>query len=340
LDELTVRQPSESDRPRIGVHVLAAFVFCARAGLIAYETKHDDDGTDHGLARLDYTHPYELHALRKQLNVQLNRMLLGIGTLVLAIICHWLTRGTATSVFCIFAELFVIGFLVRCAVFAYPYFRDLSKLDATNSKEPNPLLPRDEPVKWWSMHSAGFESIKPPRAFHDKRLNLIGTPWRLLRKGNTLIPVFRARKEKNIKQQHRIRIAAYCHLISYCEGSESPYGILLDPSGYEGTAIKVGEAQQSELERKLAEARSVVDLAMLRNDPHPPRNERKCLACPHGQPEQSTAETPPHRNLIGETVTKRVLLSTKRGRCHSICGDRFNWLPPHRDILVGAWQTR
>ena len=207
---------------RLGVHELAAFVFCPRAGLLAFEAKHEDEGHELGLARLDFRHPYEFAELQHQVNSMLNWILTCVIAMAAGLVCLWFARDPLIVLGLKLLQLTLIAKVLKLLWSAYRCYRKLCIYAATPPKSPDPTSGHDESVNWWSMRSAGFVAILPPGPFRDEEENLISKPWRLLRHGNTLIPVFRSNKPNNIKPLHRARVAAYCRLIANCEGSQAP----------------------------------------------------------------------------------------------------------------------
>ncbi len=322
---------------RLGVHELAAFVFCRRAGLIAFEKKHEDDGNDAGLARLDFKHAYEFIELHEQLKHVLNWMVASSVVMGLSLICLWVSTSPLLFVGITLLELYLLKYFLKSARNVFQYSRSIRAYEVLPGKSPDPTSTNDEAINWWSMRSAGFEAILPPAPFHDEENNLIGKPWRLLRHGSTLIPVFRANKAKNIKEQHRVRIAAYCQLVEQCEGSYAPYGIVLDPIGYAGTAIKITESLQHQLREELRRARQTISQARAsaKQEPSPPRNEEKCKLCPYGKVHASDDQL--HLNVRGEPSEVYGLESPSGKTFHSNCGDRFHWRPPHKTLLEQGW---
>jgi len=322
---------------RLGAHELAAFVFCSRAGLLAYESQREDDGNELGLARLDFAHPYELGELRGQLNRWLNLMLAIAAALAIALVCRWLVADfwilliTALQIYLLFQ-------LPQLAWKTYGCYRQLQTCETQPAQSPDPRSERDEEIDWWSLRTDGFAVIKPPEPFYDDHAALVGKPWRLLRKGELLIPVFRSRKPDNIREQHRVRIGAYCGLIEACTASQSPYGIVLNPTGYAGTAIKLTDELRALTAQHVERARSVIERASrsAHQDPPPPRNEEKCRHCPYGKTRPTEPELP--TNVRGESVEPYPLNSTDGNTYHSLCGDRFHWRPPHQTLLERSWR--
>jgi len=322
---------------RLGVHELAAFVFCRRAGLLAFESKHEDEGHEQGLARLDFTHAYEFAELEQQLKSLLNWLLACVTALAAALVGWWFARDPLFVLGIKLLQLALVVKVLKLSWSAFSCYRKLGLYASVPPKSPDPTAEHDESVDWWSMRSAGFVAILPPGPFRDEEENLIGKPWRLLRHGSTLIPVFRANKPNNIKTQHRIRIAAYCQLVEHCEGSSSPYGIVLDPTGYAGMAIKITDTLQQELTQQLRRARQTISEAMVSsaNEPPPPRNESKCKLCHYG--ELHKFDDGLHLNVRGEPNVVYSLSSPDGLKYHSTCGDRFHWRSPHKTLLERAW---
>ena len=142
--------------------------------------------------------------------------------------------------------------------------------------------------------------------------------------------MFRKRRGKeNIYPQHRARIAAYCQLLEESEGGHSPYGVVLFGSGHDGLTVP------NTAENRKSFADALRDVWKLMEDvqkgglmPDIPKPASVCHDCPLGR---SHAQRPGE----SETQLEGSVLQPYRTRgednipYHSICGDRFRWVPPH-----------
>lgn len=322
--------------PRLGVHDLAAFTFCTRAGILSVESKRDDDGLDIGLANLDYSHPYDLLELQRELAELLKNWTRCLVFLCLMATFQYFVGLGIIWLVCLAAEVFVIKILAQVIGRTYDVFFSLKQFNHIPAAAPNAMSSKDESINWWAMRAEGFAVIKPKSPFHDEQANLIGRPWRLLRKGTMLIPVFRTKKPDVIREQHRVRIAAYCHLIETCEGSTSPYGVILGPEGYDGLAVKAThELDERRMQVMMNARHAISQSATSRIEPGQPRNELKCRECWYARLMRHQESSV---NLRGEVVQTKALISTSGNEFHSRCGDRFDWRPPHEDLLSKTWK--
>src|SRR5208283_5262191 len=91
-------------------------------------------------------------------------------------------------------------------------------------REPDPESTEIQRVNWWELLHANFTSIPYKDNLFDEKWKIRGRPKRILRRGSQRIPVFFKRPgDVDIRQQHKVRMAAYCHLLEECEPMESPY---------------------------------------------------------------------------------------------------------------------
>jgi hypothetical protein len=161
---------------------------------------------------------------------------------------------------------------------------------------------------------------------------LTGRPWRVLRKGDLQIPVFRVTGEgpEVIYPKHTVRAAAYCALLDQSAGAKSPYAIALFAGTYNGWTLPNTPEARGFLDKVLDAVRTHLTPEMMIG---PPASRKVCSGCPHGAPRpyrRGETET----TLFGSPV--RPHGSTGRdGRVyHSACGDRFGWTPPHDEAVT------
>lgn len=323
----------EIHEPALGVHVLTEFVFCPRAGLCAYETGGNETEETPPLSFFAISPMYSLAELEAALNQTINELrwfmiiaaITSVLGLILAEFLHlWvgLSSLIVTAYFLILAA--VRGFL------AYRLHRQLREARAASAKEPDPNTTEIQNVYWWNLFAAGFESQPAQDRLIDPKLNLSGRPTRFLRRGSTVIPVWRMiHYVGQIHEQTLIRMAAYCHLVrtSFGEGVQCPYGVILFGFGHDGVAVPATVENHARFEQALATAREVLQRARQRIDPQPP-DSHLCRRCPIGRPK-------PHQHNVTEHVCNGksllVIAATDADgkNHHSLCGDRFRWLPPH-----------
>ncbi len=222
---------SAPEVPWLGVHVLSEFTFCPRAGLIAMGQERTDWGDDYWLRpNLDYRPSYALYELRREtVAACLLSATLGIGLVVVLAGCVWLLIHDN--------NLPLVGGVLLLLVLAVPLSRNLARLTALMSqwkrihsltpREPDPTVAVPQPVIWWEMLRAGYDPVRLPDSIRSPTSRLVGHPWRVLRKGDLQIPVFRVEGDDQgrLYPKHAVRAAAYCALLEQATGARSPYAI-------------------------------------------------------------------------------------------------------------------
>lgn len=320
--------------PWIGVHVLTEFIFCPRAGLIAFEEKRADPGEDLDRApRLDYLPDFEVQLIEAALQKTWN----GIWNLL-----TW----TSPAVLLVWAAGLLVDrrlwlIFVPLGVWLFPHLarkfgnvlelsRRLRAARKAAPREPDPESTEVQAVNWWSVLKCDFTPVEYEDPHEDAAWNFAGKPWRVLHKGSLRIPVFRKRLGKEqLYPQHFARMAAYCHLIETAEGGTAPYGIVLFGNGYEGLTIPNTQENRWAFQKALLSTRRLIEAAQTeRHVPDVPRQGRVCHKCDRGWPRV-------YRKGVTDSVLDECLLPAfcTRGkdlrRYHSTCGDRFRWVPAH-----------
>ncbi|MBX3414034.1 MAG: hypothetical protein KF708_15195 [Pirellulales bacterium] len=226
------------------VHTLSEFVFCPRAGAIAYANQQMDE-VDLPPPRfnLDYLPDYSLALIEEALDHQL-RSFRRLGLQVLAAIIGGglLWWGGYRLILLPIALL-----LLRQAVLFSQRLSNVLLLAArrraalaAQAREPVRDSDQMQKVNWWELLRAGYESEAHELVLEDESLQLAGRPWRVLSRGSLRIPVVKALtpagdRSPLPKPQHAARVAAYCRLLSQSVGGESPFGIVIFGSTYEGS---------------------------------------------------------------------------------------------------------
>lgn len=324
--------------PHLGVHVLTEFMFCHRAGILAYEERRDDPGQElDAPPRLDYLPDFSVREIQDALQrtwtriwaaalfsavigglvvpplLALNRVLTVVGLVILARPAfRWLARR--------FHDVIILQRRLRAAIEAPP-------------DEPDPTLMSIQPVNWWSLRKAGFSVLNYEDGYTDDALKLSGRPWRVLQRGSLRIPVFRKRNgESALYPQHHVRMAAYCHLIESCEGAESPFGIVLFGETCEGLTVPNSLENRKAFLDALEAVRHVIQ--QVESGDHTPERPGStvCSQCPAGRPrqfEEGRSETV----LNGRPIQPHQTRGVDRRLYHSRCGDRFVWVPPHERAM-------
>jgi hypothetical protein len=327
---------STPEVPWLGVHVLSEFTFCPRAGLIAMGQARTDWGDDYWLRpNLDFRPSYALYELRREIAVAcLLATALGIGFgIVLAGNAWLLTQGNTVP---------LIGGVLLLIALAWPLSQSLARLTSLvgqwrrilslTPREPDPTVGTPQPVVWWEMLRAGYDPIRLPEPIHSTSSRLTGQPWRVLRKGDLQIPVFRVEGDNpgRLYPKHAVRAAAYCALLEQATGARSPYAIALFAGTYNGWTFPNTPESRSFFDQVLTAARSFLspDLAI-----GPPTSTNICLGCPHGCPrvyKRGESET-----RLFDGIVRPKGSSTREGLSyHSTCGDQFAWTPPHAQAVA------
>lgn len=325
---------AQDTTPWIGVHVLTECMFCPRAGVIAFEQKRIDSGEDiDGAPRLDYLPDFQIELIE----TALQKTWSGIWALLTWTPPVVLITGIAGLLvdWRIWLILIPLGLWLLRTLFSR--FRDVLKLSArrraaqaATPQEPDPDSTQSQPVNWWSLLKCGFTPVEYEDAHEDASWHLAGRPWRVLHKGSQRIPVFRKRcGEPKVYPQHVARLAAYCHVVEESEGGSAPYGVILFGNGYDGVTVPNSAENQQAFRNELMRARRLLQAVQKEGlMPDVPTRSTVCHDCWLGRPRM-------HRKGITDTHLDGQQLPAHRTRgedqriYHSICGDRFRWVPPH-----------
>ena len=336
----TPSRPSDSmaagpDDPLIGVYVLSQFVFCARAGICAYENRQEHEEEDDPV-NLDYLPRYDLVRLHERMNACL-RSLLWQTVLLLGIIAvvYYVTHRVDPN-------LVVLGLAVVPLLFGPVYQTGCEIADVLMAivahrhavaKEPDPNSDQFQSVDWCEMLKAGFISVPYKDRVRNDAWKLEGRPWRVLRRGNMRIPVFiQSEGDDKPHAKHLAKAAAYCFLLQTVEPVEGPYALVLKRNSFAGTTVPNHPRTRKVFHEGLRKARRVIKDIKAGAPAPPPEVESRCKGCPLGKPEvYKPSESVHHANGIPLPVFE-VTADGKRIH-HSHCGDRFCWLPPHERAL-------
>lgn len=328
--------PTTGGEPWLGVHVLSEFTFCARAGCIAKGTEPADEGDDYWLRpNLDYRPSYALYELRREiLAASVRTLLLGIAAGAVLAGCFFLLRAWSLVPLLAGVALFV--------VLAVPLSRSLSRLSSLRAawkrirslapREPDPDAATPQTVVWWELLRAGFDPVRIPEPLGSQASRIAGRPWRVLRKGDMQIPVFRVLGDgpEQLYPKHAARAAAYCSLIERTMGARSPYAIALFAGTYNGWTFPNTPEARAFLDQVVSATRAYLEPGVTIG---PPPSTRICAGCPHGWPRvyrRAESETV----LSGRPVRPHGRTGQDGRVYHSTCGDQFAWTPPH-DAAVG-----
>ena len=327
------------DDPQIGVHVMTEFIFCPRAGLLSYEQQVEEEELErkHYLNFFPFLPRWNLQQIEKSLSQEL--MLFWLSAFALIASLFLVRRELAIGVsfdrlnlqlgvgaVAVISLYFLLTLVQRVLVLMQ---RRKAAKDA-KPEEPDPDSPNNQPVNWWNLLKAGYDSIPYEEKLHDERWRFAGNIKRVLRKGGLRVPVFRLRRNvRHLYRQHYARMAAYCHLLEVCEGAESPFGVILFEGSFDGITVPNNSASQAAFYYGLREARKVIRQQRDRgSDPPSPERENICAGCKHGFPRVHRPKTKAMR-CAGIPVPANITIGVDSRRYHSDCGDRFGWTPPH-----------
>jgi len=319
---------AREDDPKLGVHCLTEFVFCPRAGLCLYEQDDEfEEREEHGTGA--YLPIYEQVELERSLKAVLEQFwAVLLGGLVATVLCAGIAWYTGRLALWIAAGTVLLVAILALADRGYWAFMAAQHLkiwkDARPSL-PDPDSPKTQDIHWCELMAAGFAMVEPPEPYIHEAWRLGGTPWKVLQYGDLRIPVFLHRAEwKGLFPQHFVRMTAYCRLLEVREGFRSPYGVVLQSGSYAAVTIPNSSRSQETLRDALVKARSAIrDAEQANRFPPVPGAGAVCSECPFGSPKIHREREPFFRH-------QSALPALVKSRYHSHCGDRFRWVPPHR----------
>ena len=322
----------------VRVRTLSEFVFCPRAGMLSHASEDEEDEPTDERMNLNFLPEYSLTLIEEQLAVHLQRLwqwTAWTATGVLLFGGAWWKGLPAIVPMAIAVPLLICVWKSLCALSAVSTLNDRRR-EALSAKanEPATDLREDLRVRWWELLKAGFESVSYLEPLRDEEQALVGKPWRVLKKGSLRIPVIRLQPDNYhagrywVYDQHRMRLAAYAHLLAVCEGGQTPYGVVLFGGSYEGVAIPISTANLQGVKSKLDELRLCFDSEKLGVPMAVPSDLRICSGCPLGRPRTVTTDDRREEKL---GMRLHVVPASDGQTYHSECGDAFRWTPPHQE---------
>lgn len=322
----------QSHDPRVTVNALSQWLFCPRAALLAIEQGLEDEADSDRLQRWDYIpFSYSEFETARLLRRECLRFLVAIACTLVLGGATFLSFGQTAFWIPFSLGLLTLWPMVALLTFIRSIFvLSLQRIEQGQSQasEPSPDFSEPVSVNWWQLRRAGFQPVFYDTLVDD-RLNLAGKPWRVLRRGQLRIPIIRMGSDnQTIYRKHRARIAAYCHLLGACEDADSPYGILLFHRSYDGIAVRNDPMNRKLFQYALAGCRN-----MLRNCKVPDRPRRSaCIHCERGLPRLYQPGV--SDNSLGGSILPVHCVYAGDIAYHSLCGDRFEWRPPHEQALT------
>ena len=330
----------------LGVHTLSEFVFCPRAGVISHYQQKPDNGTDE-FVDLSYSPDYDVELAKIEVGNCVRKLeLFSCGVL-----------GGSLAVLVAFAIKPFLGFLC-CLIFVpsvlwllpeawnlvkdYLRYRDvLEKYRLASQRKPDLNNPDLEEIPWFDLLKS-FDAEKCKEPFSNEQL--IGSPWKMLIRGEICMPVFFCRRPSKAKedespmnwlrQQHYIRMRAYCDLIEQSTNYRSICGIVLFAGSQNAVAMKFWESQESDasLQESLFLAGNTIQEFDQKNDINAP-SPALCSNCHYGCPRIYNLGNAT-KSRTGQNVRPKLTQHEKSNRSyHSVCGDFFQWLPPHEKVV-------
>lgn len=334
--EATSLSRSYTRMPDVGVHVLSEHVFCPRAALIAFEAGDDGHAEPELGPRLDNWVDYDAHRFAEELRAAWDGLRLWLTLMapaLLGVFVLWRMVSPLAGIIGALPAFYLAARIWDTSMRIIDLVRERASYDAAPMTEIDPAPQAMVEVNWWTLRKAGFDCLKPADAHRDPVRRLRGKPWRMLTKGTTLrIPVIRKhRGERSWGRQHVVRLAAYCHLIEACEGADAPFGVLMFAGSYDCLIFPSTPEAKAMLERALDDAREFVRVYEEGQYLPTAPTDGRCVGCHFGKPRrhQEGSATVLRTEPIEAFATMGV--DQKTYHCH--CGDRFNWVPPHRQAV-------
>lgn len=316
------------------VSAIAEYVFCPRAGLLTHESRIEDRGEDG--QTYDLLPRYEEEAIHEALKTRvaqlISLLLLFFGITFIAVFFAPVSWRPVSDLIG-FVTLVLISYV--CIVVTRNLVVLLWRYDQARgaaTREPDPDSTEIQAVDWWELLASKFAPTHDPE-FEDEEFQLRGRPLRVLKRGDVTIPVFRARSQRTEpKPQQIVRIMGYCVLLELTYG-HVPYGVILFGKSYKGVAVPNIKRYRRQFydafvaTRKMIKASNETDGEDLQ--PGVPRDREKCSGCHLGCPRKLSRIKPTYR--YDEELDAYIVSDNYRQSFHSDCGDRFGWLPPHKD---------
>ena len=330
--------PAAGNTPWIGVYMLSQTLFCRRAGLLTLELGQADDGEEFSDVQPDT--PQKLSWMEEYDDAMIAEALARHWNEVLTVSSYlgaWLSLCLA--IYFSYSPSLGTCMALSLLVFVPWSLRELRAIleldyrrrEAAASRSLLDLsdLGREERiVNWWQLRKAGFSVSKPQESHRDEQMRLQGKPFLILQYSGLKIPVVRKHHGKHeLHSQNRARVAAYCHLLEVAEQVQAPFGVFMFAGSYEVVIVPNDPRSRSLFERGLEQSRELV-LAKERGFlPQAPEGSQ-CSGCGFGYPRiHEPGVSDGHLVILQGAYTPRYD-ADKRER-HSVCGDRFEWLPRH-----------
>ena len=325
---------ADADDPQLSVHGLSEFAFCPRAGLCLYEQDFEEDERE---VKADLYFPpiHEPQKLALVLETVMRQFIWtlfgGLGTFGLLVVAAWylewlgLWAAAAATLLVTARRLYDRGY------WGYTIQRQLELWQQVTPRMPDAESPKIQEVDWRDLIASEASPLTPQAAYPAPTWKLGGKPWRLLEYEDLRIPVFKHGGDWNgLFRQHFVRMAALCRLVEMNEGCRCPYGVIVKgPATYAAVTIPNTARTQTAFQEALLSARQTIrDAEELNIFPAKP-DPSTCSKCRFGAPVRLHRRKRFLRH--GASIDPKVAKDPKKKKYHSHCGDRFRWMPPHRD---------
>lgn len=320
----------------MSVYCLSEFAFCLRAGLCSYEQDQQEE-EERQRVHLSYLPIFEPEELARKLKELIRQVLWvffgGMGLFLVTLAVAWLFEGLAIWTFPLAVLLMTIYGLWDRGRLAWAAEKELEAWRQAVSQRPDPDSPYIQELDWRSIVASGMTIRRPAASYQYASWKLGGRPWRMLEEGDLKIPVFRHGSDWNgVRDQHIVRMAAYCHLVEQNGGFRVPYGIMLIGRSFLAVTVPNTPKNHERFCQALREARRIAREAGETNrHPPVPGGGRFCKGCHLGEPVPVRRQIEFSKHGIALPVNGT---RDNRGQeYHSHCGDRFGWAPPHEWAL-------
>ena len=299
-------------------------------GNLAHENQRDEEDDEPPSL---YTLPkYELAAIEQALIELKTKCIRDVLIIAGLVICGMVARSYREIWALIVIAVVVIKMCQRLWQRAWDGIELFNRRYAAlhdHCAEPDPQSDSMQAINWFGLLKLGFESVRLHESLRDPLWQLEGRPWRILRQGSLVIPVFHTKSPiDRPREQHIAKIMAYCRLVETSFKVQCPYGIILTQDDHSGFSIPHTAKYRSAFHNHLLAFRTLAresdsrGLAMSIS-----YTPQACRSCPLGEPHSVRNG---RRIQCQEVLLPIVVLRDNdwnEYRCD--CGDRFSWKPPH-----------
>ena len=321
------RMIAKGDDEWLSVHAIAQYSYCPRAGLIAFENKRDEP--DDEPPAFDTLPRFEIEAVEAEIRRKMQLLFRYLWAILIVAASSPVSVYFKQYWYLVLAGVAML-FITWQSLSVFMVIQELQRrrsiLLDSKCVEPDPYEEKKmQPVNWFGLLNLGFQSQIPQEPLEDEDWRFRGKPWRLLMRGDLVIPVFKTRgKQESPKDTQITKCMAYCRLVSKAFKNDCPYGIVLVDNEYSGFAIPNNGRYRKAFHDSLVNLRHLVQSAGYGSNVEVGYSEHKCSKCPMGRPRLVSLNQRVVR--FGAPVEP----NKDSDGMHSDCGDRFEWRPPYR----------